>query len=121
MTKIEQAVRTASEKWKSAFNAGDAAGCASCYEPDATMVAAPFGTFAGREAIQAFWTKLIDDGYTGVDYVDPKIVVVDDTSAVLSAGWTMNKAQGVITRELWVLQDDGTALLREDHFEARGD
>ena len=30
----------------------------------------------------------------------------------------MNKAQGVIHKELWVLQSDGTAKLREDDFEA---
>ena len=119
MTKIEEAVRAGSEKWKAAFNAGNAAGCASCYEPEATMVAAPFGTFVGRDAIQSFWAKLIADGYADVDYLDPKIAVIDDVSAVLSASWKMNKAHGVITRELWVLQDDGNALLREDHFEAK--
>ena len=30
----------------------------------------------------------------------------------------MNKAHGVIHRELWVLQEDGSAKLREDNFEA---
>jgi hypothetical protein len=30
----------------------------------------------------------------------------------------MNKAAGTITKELWVLQNDGRALLREDFFEA---
>jgi hypothetical protein len=30
----------------------------------------------------------------------------------------MNKAKGVITKELWVVGDDGTAKLVEDHFEA---
>jgi len=120
MKKIEEGVWAGSKKWKAAFNAGEAAGCAACYEPTATMVATPFGTFAGRDAIQAFWEKLIADGYTDVDYLDPKIAVIDDMSAVLSAGWKMNKAHGVITHELWVLQDDGSALLREDHFEAKG-
>ncbi|ESA32587.1 hypothetical protein N836_25055 [Leptolyngbya sp. Heron Island J] len=32
----------------------------------------------------------------------------------------MNKAHGVIHKELWVLQVDGTAKLREDIFEAQG-
>ncbi len=32
----------------------------------------------------------------------------------------MNKASGVIHKELWVLQPDGTAKLREDYFEATG-
>lgn len=120
-TEMTTAVMAASERWKSSFNGGDAAGCAACYEEDATMVAAPFGTFTGRAEIEAFWTKLIKDGFSDVDYIDPKIEDVDERSAVLSSGWKMNKARGVITRELWVLQPDGSALLREDHFEALGD
>ncbi|MEL7086816.1 MAG: nuclear transport factor 2 family protein, partial [Cyanobacteria bacterium J06597_1] len=51
------AVSRASEQWKSAFNSGDAVGCAAQYEPDAIMHARPFGTFTGTEDIQAFWQK----------------------------------------------------------------
>ena len=114
------AVDVASQKWKSAFNAGDAKGCALHYESDAVMHARPFGTFTGTEQIQAFWQKLIDDGFGEVEYIDPCVDVVDDQSAVLKSRWKMNKAQGVIHKELWVLQADGTAKLREDDFEAKG-
>jgi hypothetical protein len=31
----------------------------------------------------------------------------------------MNKASGVIHKELWVMLDNGTAKLREDDFEAK--
>jgi len=62
----------------------------------------------------------VNDGFSDVDYIDPKIVVIDESSAILSSGWKMNKAKGVITKELWVLQDDGSAKLREDAFEAQG-
>ncbi|MDD9878733.1 MAG: DUF4440 domain-containing protein [Magnetovibrio sp.] len=120
-TDIETAVAAASERWKSSFNGGDAAGCAACYEEDAVMVAKPFGTFTGRAEIEAFWTQIIADGFADVEYIEPSLEVLDETSAVLSAGWKMNNAHGVITRELWVLQADGGALLREDHFEALGD
>lgn len=113
------AVNKASAQWKSAFNSGDAAGCATQYEKNAVMHARPFGTFSGTAEIQGFWQKLIDDGYSDVDYVDPKIEVIDETSAVLTSGWTMNKAGGVIHKELWVVQADGTAKLREDDFEAK--
>lgn len=115
---IEAATRIASAKWKEAFNKGDAAGCAACYEADAKMVASPFGTFVGKSRIQEFWHRLIAEGFADVAYVDPRIEVIDQQSAVLTAKWTMNKAQGLIIRELWVLQPDGTALLREDHFKA---
>lgn len=117
---VIEAVKKASELWKSAFNSGDAAGCAAQYEKDAVMEARPFGTFTGTPHIQAFWQRIMDEGLTGIEYLDPKIEVVDSTSAVLTAGWKMNKASGVIHKELWILQKDGTAKLREDDFEAQG-
>ena len=115
---VLMAVNEASELWRSAFNAGNAAGCAAQYEEAAVMRAKPLGEFAGTAEIQVFWQKLIDDGFSDVEYLAPTIEVIDETSAVLTSGWKMNKAQGVITRELWVVQPDGSMLLREDHFEA---
>ena len=113
------AIRTASEQWKSAFNSGDAVGCADQYEKTAVMHARPFGTFKGTTEIQMFWQKLIKDGFSDVEYINPKIKVVDDKSAILTSSWKMNKASGVIHKELWVLQNDGAAKLREDDFEAK--
>ena len=113
------AVKKASTAWQTAFNTGDAAGCAAQYEKEAVMHARPFGTFTGTEAIQGFWQQLIDDGFTDVAYIEPKIEVIDENTALLSSRWKMNKAQGVIHKELWVLQDDGSAKLREDDFEAQ--
>ena len=115
---VLNAVNSASEKWKLSFNSGDAAGCASLYEDTAVMHARPFGTFAGTAEIQRFWQQLIDDGFSEVQYIDPKIEVVDETSAILTSGWKMNKASGVIHKELWVIQENGTAKLKEDDFEA---
>jgi len=117
---VLNAVIKASEQWKSAFNSGDAAGCAAQYESTAVMHARPFGTFTGTSEIQGFWQKLIDDGFADVEYLEPKFEVVDETSAVLTSGWKMNKASGVIHKELWVLQEDGAAKLRKDDFEAKG-
>ena len=114
---VLKAVNVASSAWKAAFNAGDAAGCANQYEENASMRAEPFGTFTGREEIQAFWQSLINEGYSAVDYIEPKIEVINSSSAVLTSGWKMNKSGGVIHEELWVIQEDGTAKLREDHFE----
>lgn len=112
------ATTAASQQWQSAFNAGNAALCAAQYEPTAVMYARPFGTFTGTTEIQGFWQKLIADGFSEVEYLEPTIEVIDATSAVLTSGWKMNHAKGVIHRELWVLQADGTAKLREDDFEA---
>ena len=113
-----EAVTEASERWKNAFNSGDAAACAAQYEANAVMHAKPFGTFNGTNEIQAFWKQLVDDGFAEVEYVEPKLKVLDEESVLLTASWKMNKASGVIHRELWVLQPDGTAKLREDDFEA---
>ena len=83
------------------------------------MIAIPFGSYRGRQEIEAFWQDIIDQGFADVSYIDPEIEPIDATSTVLSSSWKMNKAHGVITRELWVVQDDGSMLLREDHFEAQ--
>lgn len=112
------AVNKASETWKESFNTGNAAGCAAQYEADAVMHARPFGTFTGTAEVQAFWEKLIADGFQDVQYINPKLEVIDEQSAILRSGWKMNNAQGVIHKELWVLQADGSAKLREDDFEA---
>ena len=117
---VIDAINSASEVWIQAFNVGDAAGCVAQYESDAVMHARPFGTFTGTAAILAFWQKLMDDGFSDVEYVDPKIEVIDETCGVLTSNWKMNKAHGVIHKEVWVLQKDGTAKLREDDFEAKG-
>ena len=113
-----EAVRKASGEWISAFNSGDVEGCVAQYEPEAVMNVNPFGQFSGTEQIRAFWQKLIGDGFSDVEYIDPEIEVINASRAELKAKWKMNKAHGVIHRELWVLQADGSAKLREDNFEA---
>lgn len=124
--KIDEVVSASSAKWGAAFNSGDPDGCAAMYETNAVLTAKPFGTFTGREAIRAFWAKLIADGYKEAEYIDRKFAVVpkEQTSgsecAIVSADWKMNKAHGSITRELWVVQSSGGALLRVDEFEFAG-
>ncbi len=117
---VLNAVTEASSIWKNAFNSGNAQGCTNQYEPDAIMEAKPFGTFKGHEEIYNFWQNLITDGFSHVEYIDPIIEVIDEKSAILRSGWKMNKAKGVIHKELWVLQKDGKAKLREDSFEVQG-
>ena len=114
---VLEAINTASTRWKEAFNSGNASGCAEHYEKDAVMHARPFGTFTGTAEIQRFWQQIMNDGYANVEYIDPKIEVVDETSGMLTSGWKMNKAEGVIHKELWVVQEGGIAKLREDDFE----
>ncbi|MEO8206489.1 MAG: isochorismatase [Chthoniobacterales bacterium] len=117
---VLEAVKKGSALWQAAFNAGDAAGCASAYEIDAVIEARPLGTFRGSGEILGLWATLIADGYVEVEYSDTKIAVMDDTSAILTGEWKMNNASGVIHKELWVMQDDGTAKMREDNIEVTG-
>lgn len=117
---LVEAVLAASERWRSAFNSGDAKAAAVQYEKDAWMHAAPLANVRGRDAIEQFWQQLVEQGFAEVEYVEPSLTLLSATSARLASGWRMNNAQGVITNELWVIQDDGSALLREDEFEVQG-
>lgn len=117
---IIQTVQKESTTWKKAFNSQDALACANQYEDDAIMEVKSIGTFQGKKAIQAFWQKIIDDGFLDVEYHNPTIEVIDQTCAILSSKWKMNKAYGVIYKELWVIQPDGSAKLKEDVFEILG-
>ncbi|RED48590.1 nuclear transport factor 2 family protein [Aestuariispira insulae] len=115
-----KAVNKASQDWMNAFNRGDAAGCAGAYEENAVMEASPFGRFEGAVQIEAFWRDLISQGFTDVTYIAPKLEILDSRRINLTAHWRMNKAHGIITREIWVLQPDGRARLQEDAFEVLG-
>ncbi|MGB0893778.1 MAG: nuclear transport factor 2 family protein [Parashewanella sp.] len=106
--------------WQQAFNNQDAAGCAEKYLDDSVMDARPFGTFKGREQVQAFWQNIMDQGFAEVNYTDVKWEKVDE-GYVLSSSWTMNKAFGVVHRELWVIDSDGKARLKTDDFEVQGE
>lgn len=114
-----QTVAKSSRAWKNAFNSGDAEAATALYEIDAVMVARPFGTFKGHDEIRAFWTDLIEKGFDDVVYKNSTFTIIDEKTVRVSADWTMNNAGGVITNELWVVQPDGIALLREDHFEVK--
>ena len=109
------------EAWKTAFNNQDAAGCAAQYEENAEMRAKPFGTFNGREAIQAFWQNIIDQGFAEVEYSNVKWQAIGDDGYLLSSEWTMNKAFGFVHREHWKIQADGTARLHDDEVEVQGE
>ena len=114
---VLSAVVQASENWRKAFNSGDAWACAELYETNAVMHARPVGLFNGFEEIKQFWQNLMNDGYAQVEYINTKINIIDKSSAMLTARWKMNLAKGVIHKELWCIQPDGSAKLRTDDFE----
>ena len=109
-------VLSASNAWIEHFNQGNASACAAGYSEDASLAAAPFGRFSGREAIHGFWQSMLDLGLSNLTYHDVRLHVIDEDSALLSANWSMNKASGVISKELWVRGADNTWRLAEDDF-----
>lgn len=120
-TTILDACKAGIGSWQQAFNRQDAAGCAAQYAEDAIMDARPFGRYEGREAIQAFWQNIMDQGFADVDYTDVNWEPMGDDGYLLSSSWTMNKAFGVVHREHWQVQADGRALLITDDFEVQGE
>ncbi len=114
---VIQAVKNVSKSWREAFNAGDAAGCAACYQDDASMTVGGVGVFKGRQDIQKFWQDFIDSGAKNVDYMNTKIDPLDGDTAILTSDWQMNVGRGIITLEKWIRQEDNTWLLSEDAFE----
>ncbi len=112
------ACKNGSLAWLTAFNRGDAKGCAEQYSENCEMHARPFGIFKGRQAIEAFWQDLIDKGFCQVAYANVEWQPAQD-GFVLNADWQMNKASGVIHKELWVLESDGHARLHFDDFEVQ--
>lgn len=109
------------EDWKKAFNTQDAKGCADQYTLGCTMHARPFGTFEGKDAIQAFWQDIMDKGFRDIIYTDVKWEPCGDDGYILSSKWTMNNAFGVVHREHWVVESDGHARLVHDDFEVQGE
>ena len=111
--------------WQAAFNQQNAAGCAGQYTENSVMDARPFGTFKGREEIQAFWQNIMDQGYKDVAYSDVQWQAVNQDNSeegyILTSSWTMNKAFGVVHKEHWIVEADGKARLISDDFEIQGE
>ncbi|MCV6587764.1 MAG: nuclear transport factor 2 family protein [Marinobacterium sp.] len=118
---VLECCQAAIARWQQAFNTQDAEGCAAQYSEKTVMHARPFGTFTGREEVQAFWQNIIDQGFADVNYTDVKWEAIGDDGYLLSARWTMNKAFGVVHREHWIVEEDGVARLVSDDFEVQGE
>lgn len=84
--KARKAVWTASARWVKGFNTGDAQQYADADEAHAKMIATPFGRSVGRAAMKAFWQNLIDQGFSDMIYIEPKIDVILAGAAIISSG-----------------------------------
>lgn len=113
---VEVEVQEASNRWINAFNAGDIKQCAERYLETAVMNARPLGRFEGRDAIYTFWSEFVEStNAANLIYSDINVFAISETSARLSASWTMNVGRGIITEELWVNRE-GQWFLSYDDF-----
>ncbi len=115
---VKNEVLDASKNWISNFNQGNTTEISNAYTKDAIMVAKPFGTFEGREAISEFWTPFVQSGATDLTYTNTQVKIINNSKAIISSNWSMNVGKGVITNETWV-KEDGKWKLKEDHFEVQ--
>jgi pimeloyl-ACP methyl ester carboxylesterase len=115
---VENQVLKASQEWIKNFNKGDTIAVAQAYTENAIMVAKPFGTFKGREAIKNFWSPFIASGATNLKYTNTQVKIVTENKAILSSDWHMNVGKGVITNETWI-KTGGVWKLSEDYFEVK--
>jgi len=109
-------VLSASKNWIANFNKGNAEACAKGYAAKATMNAIPFGVKNGKAEISEFWTTFIASGATNLIYTALRIEIVNETTAFLSANWSMNVGRGVIYQEKWE-KKEGKWVLTYDDFE----
>jgi pimeloyl-ACP methyl ester carboxylesterase len=115
---VENQVLKASQEWIKNFNRGDTIAVAQAYTENAIMVAKPFGTFKGREAIKNFWSPFIASGATNLKYTNTQVKIVTENKAILSSDWKMNVGKGIITNETWI-KTGGIWKLSEDYFEVK--
>jgi ketosteroid isomerase-like protein len=113
---VELQVSEASKQWIKAFNQGDITACAQTYTSRAVMDARPMGRYDGREAIYEFWSGFVNSTKaTDLTYTNVNIEFIDENTAKLSASWSMNVGQGIISEELWV-KENNLWLLSYDDF-----
>ena len=114
--KVALEVLNASKDWILNFNKGDAHSCVKAYDINAVMSALPFGIKKGTKEINEFWTPFIKSGATNLIYTNLSIEVANETTAFLSANWSMNVGKGIICQEKWE-KKEGKWLLTYDDFE----
>ena len=113
---IRNEVMQASQNWINSFNNGDVNACIERYTSNAFMQVHPFGRFNSKSEISDFWQGFAKSNPTDLVYKNVQINVLSATQAILSANWSMNIASGFITKELWILAEDGQWYLEEDDF-----
>ena len=82
----EQAIRSLVERYADSASRRDPDGIASTFTPDGTWYSPPLGRFAGREAMLAFFTPLLEPWAVFLQAMLSGVVVVDDSNPDRAVG-----------------------------------
>ncbi|WP_186644849.1 alpha/beta fold hydrolase [Fluviispira vulneris] len=121
--KVTKDIIAATDNWERGFNLDAenkiAKNTISVYSEDAILQSIPvsFGNAEGKGNIQKYWQTVLNTGANNMKYLDRKVIVVDENTALLSSPWSMNKFKGIITLEKWIKKNNNWTLV-EDNFEA---
>lgn len=110
-----EAVIKASMHWTKGFNSKNTQICGDGYTQSAVLSPSPFPEVSGQENIQAFWTKLVNDGAGNLIYNNPTFTSVAENRVILSSNWSMNIGEGKIFQEKWIFEN-GKWMLDYDDF-----
>jgi uncharacterized protein (TIGR02246 family) len=86
-------IRAGTEKFTSAFAAGDAGAIAECYTSDAQVMPANSDAVRGQDAIANFWRSVIESGIAGVR-IDTSEIETEGDLAVEGGRYTLIGADG---------------------------
>lgn len=107
-------VLEASKNWINAFNNGNGQACVDAYSENAVMHAIPFGVKKGTKEIMNFWKPFIASGANNLVYTNVRVEVANESTAFLSANWSMNVGKGIIYQEKWEKINDKWILTYDD-------
>jgi ketosteroid isomerase-like protein len=114
--KIIEDFKTYTRAWIENFNKGNIQYCIDAYTHNAIIRIKNVGEFKGKKAISIFWNDLTKNA-NHIEYSNTSIKVINEKTIHLSSDWKMNIAEGIITLEEWVKQEDNSWKLVEDEFE----
>ncbi|CAM1352828.1 Cif family virulence factor [Tenacibaculum halocynthiae] len=114
--KVALEVLKASKTWISNFNTKNIKACLQGYSKKAVMNVTPYGVKTGKKEISNFWKPFIKSGATNLIYTNVSIEIANETTAFLSANWSMNVGKGIIFQEKWK-KIEGQWLLTYDNFQ----
>lgn len=77
---LEAEIEARALAFEAAFNAGDGAGVAAFYTPDAAILPPGAARIDGREGISTFWTGAIESGLTDLDLVITEVIAAGDSA-----------------------------------------